>query len=104
MGFLVLAQAAHVRMEPGVEKFHSKNWVAGDRATINDEISVKLILKHDQFRVNLLEEVRVCMEREREESVCVCLCIEKANLRAVVSNGMQTPLIASPVAEAHGGL
>ena len=50
------AQAAHVRMEPGVEQFHSKNWVLGDRATINDEVSVKLVLKHDQRRVDLLEE------------------------------------------------
>ena len=43
-------------MERGIKKFHSPNWVVGERAGINDEVSVKLVLKHDQDRVNLLEE------------------------------------------------
>jgi tripeptidyl-peptidase-1 len=43
-------------LEKDIDQFYSPNWKASERATVNDEINVHVVLKHAPERVSLLEE------------------------------------------------
>lgn len=66
-------------MEKDVEKFYSPNWVVSERATVNDEVNVHVVLKHAPERVSLLEERLMDVSDPRSPDYGNHLTVEEVN-------------------------